>query len=399
MNPRLAHLHPYPFERLAALKRGLTPPTDRNHIDLSIGEPKHATPQRVSEAIIEHLHGISQYPKTAGTPALREAIAAWATRRFGLPAGFLAPERHVLPVNGTREALFAIAQAALDPCASPAQRVLMPNPFYQIYEGATILAGGEPHYLNSGADAQPDYRAVPDEVWARTRLLYVCSPNNPTGAVLDEDTLAYLIGKAQQHDFIIAADECYSEIYLDEAAPPPGLLQAAARLGHHSLRHCLVFHSLSKRSNMPGARSGFVAGDPEILAQFLLYRTYLGNATPPFVQAGAIAAWQDEEHVRANRRAYREKFDAVLEVLAGVLPVARPAAGFYLWPQVGDGEAFARDLYAQQHVTVLPGAYLSRAAHGANPGRDRVRIALVAPLEECVEAARRIQDFVSSRKG
>ncbi|MEK8088327.1 succinyldiaminopimelate transaminase [Thermithiobacillus plumbiphilus] len=399
MNPRLAGLQAYPFERLAALKRGLTPPASFHAIDLSIGEPKHAAAHQVTESIIEHLHGISQYPKTAGLPALREAITRWLAQRFQLPADFIRADTHVLPVNGTREALFSIAQALLDPCASPREQVLMPNPFYQIYEGAAILAGGEPVYLNAGTDGQPDYRAVDEATWQRTRLLYICSPNNPTGAVLAQDTLAYLIDKAQQHDFVIASDECYSEIYLDEANPPVGILQAAASMGHHSLKSCLAFHSLSKRSNMPGARSGFVAGDPQILKDYLLYRTYLGNATPPFIQSGAIAAWQDEAHVCANRAAYREKFTAVLDILGGSLDVSAPEAGFYLWPKVGDGEAFARDLFATKNVTVLPGAYLSRQSQGQNPGKDRVRIALVAPLEECVEAARRIRDFVDSNKG
>ena len=396
MNPDLTHLQAYPFERLATLLHGATPPSSKPHINLSIGEPKHPTPSFITEALIEHLHGLANYPTTKGLPLLRKAIAAWLTRRFGLPEGSIDAERHVLPVNGTREALFAFAQCSIDRRTQPL--MLMPNPFYQIYEGAALLAGAEPYFLNN-TDAQgfvPDYDAVPIEVWQRCQLLYLCSPDNPTGTVTDNATLQKLIALADQYDFIIAADECYSEIYLDESAPPGGLLSAAAAMGRTDYARCVVFHSLSKRSNVPGLRSGFVAGDAEILKQFLLYRTYHGCAMPPATQYASAAAWRDELHVRDNRGLYREKFAAVLAILAPVLDVRQPTASFYLWPRtpIGDTE-FVRRLYAEQNVTVLPGSFLSRTAHAANPGEGRVRMALVPPLEDCVAAAKRIREFVT----
>ena len=396
MNPRLSRLQPYPFERLSRLKAGITPPADRTHIALSIGEPRHPTPALITEALMEHLHGLSVYPTTRGGDALRAAIAAWAQRRFAL-AG-LDPETQVLPVNGTREALFAFAQAVVEP--GPDAAVLMPNPFYQIYEGAALLAGAEPVFLNTTAATgyTPDFDAVTPEQWRRCQLLYICSPGNPTGAVLDLATLQQLIGLADEYDFVIAADECYSEIYQDEDRPPAGLLQAAAALGRHDYRRCVVFHSLSKRSNAPGLRSGFVAGDADILRDFLLYRTYHGCAMSLAVQAASEKAWQDEAHVRANRDAYREKFAAVLEILQPVLPVEAPAASFYLWPEVpGSDTDFARELFAQEHVTVLPGSFLSRDTAAGNPGARHVRLALVAPLEDCIEAAKRIRRFVETR--
>ncbi|HKK05188.1 MAG TPA: succinyldiaminopimelate transaminase [Gammaproteobacteria bacterium] len=395
MNPDLDRLQPYPFEKLSQLKAGQTPPADRHHIPLSIGEPRHAPPGFVTEEIITHLHGLGSYPTTRGTDELRAAIAAWLTRRFALQAGSVDPGRSVLPVAGTREALFAIAQAVVDRSRDPL--VLMPNPFYQIYEGAALLAGAEPYYLNTPAETGflPDLDAVPEDVWARCQLLYICTPGNPTGAVFDVPTLQRLIALADEHDFVIASDECYSEIYFDEASPPPGLLEAAARAGRHDFRRCLVFHSLSKRSNLPGMRSGFVAGDAQILERFLKYRTYQGCALPPYHQAASLKAWEDEGHVRDNRAVYTAKFAAVLEILAPVLDVKRPQAGFYLWPRTpGDDQEFARGLFAAQNVTVLPGSYLSRTAHGANPGQNRVRMALVAELEECIVAAERIRDYV-----
>lgn len=397
MNPDLHKLQAYPFEKLAALKAGLTPPADKTGIALSIGEPQHSAPAFVVDALINHVQGLAHYPLTKGTLALREAIAAWLTRRFALPAGALDPERHVIPVNGTREALFSFAQAVIDRATQPL--VVMPNPFYQIYEGAALLAGAEPWFHNTTADTGfvPEFAAVPAEVWRRAQLVYLCSPGNPTGAVADEAALRQLIALADQHDFIIAADECYSEIYPDEQRPPLGLLEVCQRMGRDDFRRCVVFHSLSKRSNLPGLRSGFVAGDDEILKHYLRYRTYHGCALPPPVQAASIAAWGDERHVRANRDLYRQKFSAVLDILQPVLEVSAPDASFYLWPRTPiDEQDFARRLFAAQHVTVLPGSYLSREAHGLNPGRNRIRMALVPPLADCIEAARRIREFVAT---
>jgi N-succinyldiaminopimelate aminotransferase len=396
MNPDLDKLQPYPFERLNALKAGITP-TDKPHIALSIGEPKHATPALIQAALRDNLRaGLASYPLTRGTLALRQAISDWLAERFQLPPGSLDPERHVLPVNGTREALFAFAQAVID--RHDKARVLMPNPFYQIYEGAALLAGAEPHYLACPAeqDYLPDFDAVPATVWDSCQLLYLCSPGNPTGAVARSATLRQLIDLAERHDFIIASDECYSEIYFDASRPPTGLLQAAADMGNTAFRRCVVFHSLSKRSNAPGLRSGFVAGDATIIDRFLRYRTYHGCAMPLHHQQASIAAWRDEAHVQENRTLYRQKFDAVLDVLDGCLDVSRPDAGFYLWPRTPvDDETFARELFAQQNVTVLPGRYLSRDVDGFNPGAGHVRMALVAGIDECIDAAHRINEFVT----
>jgi len=396
MNPDLSRLQPYPFERLAQLNAGVVPPVDRQPIMLSIGEPKHTTPHFIAETVISHLHGLSQYPLTRGQPALREAIGAWLGRRFELPAGSIDPELQVLPVNGTREALFAIAQAVVDRSRDPV--VLMPNPFYQIYEGAALLAGAEPVFMNTMADTgyMPDFSRVPASVWQRVQLVYTCSPGNPTGAVMGLSALQELIDLADRHDFGIASDECYSELYFDEAAPPPGLLQAAAAMGRTDYRRCLVFHSLSKRSNAPGLRSGFVAGDRDLIAAFLRYRTYHGCAMPPATQAASTLAWQDEAHVIANRALYRKKFSAVVDILGPLLDVQIPAAGFYLWPVTPvDDCRFTRGLLEQQNVTVLPGSFLSRIHAGVNPGADHVRMALVAPLEDCVEAAERIGAYLA----
>lgn len=402
MNPDLNRLQPYPFEKLYQLKDGLQAPADRSPIALSIGEPKHEPPHFVIEELINHLHGLGNYPLTKGSAPLREAIAAWLQRRFDLTASSqnsrgIDPETQILPVNGTREALFAFAQVVVDRDTNPL--VIMPNPFYQIYEGAALLAGAEPWFLNILADTGfvPDIDSVPVDVWRRCQLIYLCSPGNPTGAVVDAATLRHLITLADEHDFIIAADECYSEIYFDEDRPPVGLLQVAAEMGRTDYRRCVVFHSLSKRSNLPGLRSGFVAGDAEVLAKFLLYRTYHGSAMSPPTQAASTKAWSDEVHVKRNRELYREKFAAVLDILRPVLGVEKPQAGFYLWAQtpVCD-EVFARDLFVQQNVNVVPGSYLSRDAHGINPGKNHVRMALVTPLQECIDAAKRIRSYVEA---
>lgn len=395
MNNALQQLQPYPFEKLRALLGTVTPNPDKRPIALSIGEPKHKSPEFVAKALADNLDQMAVYPTTAGIPALREAIAQWCERRFNLPAGWLDATRHVLPVNGTREALFAFTQTVVN--RSDKGLVVSPNPFYQIYEGAAFLAGATPHYLPCLAEHgfNPDFDAVSADVWDRCQILFLCSPGNPTGALIPLETLKKLIALADKHDFVIAADECYSELYFDEATPPAGLLTACAELGRQDFKRCVVFHSLSKRSNLPGLRSGFVAGDAEILKAFLLYRTYHGCAMPVQTQLASIAAWSDEEHVRANRTLYREKFDAVLEILSPVMDVQRPDGGFYLWPSVGsDDAAFCRNLYVTEHVTVVPGSYLSREVNGFNPGERRVRLALVAPLAECIEAAQRIRDFI-----
>jgi N-succinyldiaminopimelate aminotransferase len=398
MNNALQQLQPYPFEKLRALLGAVTPNPDKRPIALSIGEPKHKSPAFVAKALADNLDQMAVYPTTAGIPALREAIANWCERRFSVPAGWLDAAKHVLPVNGTREALFAFTQTVVNRADNGL--VVSPNPFYQIYEGAAFLAGATPHYLPCLAEHgfNPDFDAVSADVWDRCQILFLCSPGNPTGALIPLDTLKKLIALADKHDFVIAADECYSELYFDEATPPPGLLSACAELGRQDFKRCVVFHSLSKRSNLPGLRSGFVAGDADILKAFLLYRTYHGCAMPVQTQLASIAAWGDEEHVRANRTLYREKFDAVLEILSPVMDVQRPDGGFYLWPNVGTDDAkFCRDLFVTEHVTVVPGSYLSRDVDDFNPGAGRVRMALVAPLAECIEAAQRIREFVASR--
>ncbi|MEE5085423.1 succinyldiaminopimelate transaminase [Pseudomonas alliivorans] len=395
MNNAMQLLQPYPFEKLRALLGGVTPNPEKRPVALSIGEPKHRSPDFVAKALADNLDQMAVYPTTLGIAALREAIAGWCTRRFDLPEGWMDPARNVLPVNGTREALFAFTQTVVN--RSDDGLVISPNPFYQIYEGAAFLAGAQPYYLPclSENGFNPDFDAVTPDIWKRCQILFLCSPGNPTGALIPVDTLKKLIALADEHDFVIAADECYSELYFDEQTPPPGLLSACAELGRNDFKRCVVFHSLSKRSNLPGLRSGFVAGDADILKAFLLYRTYHGCAMPVQTQLASIAAWNDEEHVRANRDLYREKFDAVLDILAPVLDVQRPDGGFYLWPNVGtDDAAFCRDLFVDQHVTVVPGSYLSREVDGVNPGAGRVRLALVAPLAECIEAAERIRDFV-----
>ena len=400
MNPDLKKLQPYPFEKLAALKAGCTPAVD-GHIALSIGEPKHAAPEIALRALQDNLHLCNRYPLTKGMDELRQSIAGWLSRRFQLPADNIDAAQHIIPVNGTREALFAFAQCFVDRSETTHGNplVLMPNPFYQIYEGAAFLAGAEPYFYPTSAATGylPDFDAISDETWRRCQLIYICSPGNPTGSVISQDTLTRLIALAHKFDFIIAADECYSEIYFDEDQPPPGLLQAAHNAGIHDYKNCMVFHSLSKRSNLPGLRSGFVAGDAALIKTFLLYRTYHGCAMAPPAQLASIAAWDDEEHVIENRRLYREKFDAVIAILAEVIEVNRPDAGFYLWLKTPvDDTQFARDLFATQNVTVLPGSYLSREANDNNPGHAHVRMALVAPLDECITAARRIKQYIQT---
>jgi N-succinyldiaminopimelate aminotransferase len=398
VNRQIALLQPYPFERLAVLLHDLRPPPGTRTIDLSIGEPKHQSPPFILEAAQRALAEAARYPSTRGSTELRMCAAAWLERRFSLPAGSIDPERSVLPVCGTREALFTIAQCLIDRCET-AELVIMPNPLYQIYEGAALLAGAEPRYVNclEPGGFVPDFSAVSGREWQRCRLLYLCTPGNPAGAVLSSAMLAQLLELADRHDFVIASDECYSEIYADESHPPAGLLQAAAALGRADYRRCLVFHSLSKRSNVPGLRSGFVAGDPELLAVFHRYRTYHGCTMAPFVQAASAAAWNDEAHVAANRAAYREKFSAVLEILQPVMNVSRPEGGFYLWPQtpVSDQE-FAGRLYSQHNVIVLPGSFIGRTQDGVNPGANRLRMALVADLDDCIAAAHAIRSTLNA---
>ncbi|MCX7092784.1 MAG: succinyldiaminopimelate transaminase [Methylobacter sp.] len=412
MTPNLKHLHPYPFEKLAQLKQGIIPPIDKPHIALSMGEPTHATPHLIQEALLTHLHGLANYPTTKGIPELRQTIAGWISRRFKIPAEAVNPETQVLPVNGTREALFSFAQCLIDSTKN-LPVVIMPNPFYQIYEGAALLAGAEPYYLNTVEDSGylPDFDAVPDEIWQRCQLIYICSPGNPTGSVIDQAGHEKLLKLAEKYDFVIASDECYSEIYDDENNPPPGLLQTAYNMGNTAFKRCVIFHSLSKRSNAPGLRSGFVAGDAEILKHYFQYRTYHGCAMPLPTQHAGIQAWRDERHVIENRRLYREKFSAFIDILGDVCTVIKPPASFYVWLKIplpaaspfskgglrgiSDTE-FAKQLFAQQNITVLPGSYLSRDFDGINPGLNHVRIALVAPLDECIDAAQRIKIFLNS---
>ncbi len=395
MNPLLSRLQPYPFEKLRALFAEVQPNPAYPPIALHIGEPKHPTPELIKSALTGALSSMSLYPATAGTPELRGAISEWLRRRYGLPA--VDPATQVLPINGSREALFAVAQLVIDPRnAARPPVVVCPNPFYQIYEGAALLAGAEPHFVNSlpSNGFAEDFASVPGEVWRRTQLLYTCSPGNPSGRVMTLQDWKLLFELSDRHGFAIASDECYSELYFDEAKPPLGALQAAHGLGRGRFPRLLVFSSLSKRSNAPGMRSGFVAGDAELLKSFLLYRTYHGSAMSPAVQAASVAAWTDEEHVRENRRMYLEKFRAVLPLIKAPLQTTMPEAGFYFWVRTPvDDTEFARDFLASYNVSVLPGSFLAREAHGENPGRNYVRLALVAPLAECVEAARRLEDF------
>jgi len=396
MNKRLNSLQPYPFEKLRGLLASAQPQTTGLPlIDLSIGEPKHAAPLLAKQAMMDSLEGLSGYPPTKGSDHLRQVIASWLENRFELPK--VDPQSQVLPVLGSREALFAFAQVVVD--GDKGGWVVCPNPFYQIYEGAALLAGAKPYYVNGDPanNFLSNWRTVPDDVWRDTQLLYVCSPGNPAGGVMGLDDWDELFSLADKHDFVIASDECYSEIYLDESAPPMGGLQAANKLGRTDFSRLVTFSSLSKRSNLPGLRAGLAAGDASLLKAFLLYRTYHGSAMSPLVAAASIAAWQDEAHVKENRQAYREKFDAVLPILSPVLDVERPDASFYLWASTPiDDAQFTHALLDQQAVRVLPGSYVSRHAHGTNPGQNRIRIALVAPIEECIEGAKRIATYSQS---
>jgi len=399
MNPLLSHLQPYPFERLRQLFAGIAPAPAYRPISLGIGEPRHATPPFIKDALTAGLAGLASYPSTAGEPRLREAFAGWLQRRYGLAVD---AATQVLPVNGSREALFAFAQTIIDPGRAGAT-VVCPNPFYQIYEGAALLAGATPHYapVDAARNFAVDWDSVPESVWQTTQLLFVCSPGNPTGAVMPLAEWEKLFALSDRHGFVIASDECYSEIYFRDE-PPLGGLEAAARLGRGGFHNLLAFTSLSKRSNVPGLRSGFVAGDAALVKAFLLYRTYHGSAMGPAVQAASLAAWSDEAHVQENRALYRRKFAQVTPLLAQVMDVQLPDAGFYLWAGVPDAlglsdTAFAQALLAQYNVTVLPGSYLARTVDGANPGAQRVRMALVAEADECMEAAQRIVQFIQSR--
>jgi len=397
MNSGLQRLQAYPFERLHKLLADARAPENLSPIALSIGEPRHEPPAFVLDTLRANLHQLGTYPATRGLPALRTAMASALQQRL-LPAGaHLDPETMVLPVNGTREALFAFAQTIID--AGTDALVLIPNPFYQIYEGAALLAGATPYFLNTTAATGyvPDLEAVPDSIWQRCRLLYLCSPGNPTGAVLSLSYLRRALQLAERHDFVIASDECYSDLYLNESNPAPSLLRAAYEAGHTHYQRCVVFHSLSKRSSLPGLRSGLVAGDPKLIDAFLRYRTYHGCAMPVPTQLASIAAWSDETHVAANRRLYQQKFDQVLPILKDVLDLQRPAGGFYLWPQVGsDDAAFTRALYERTNLTILPGSFLAREISGENPGAGRVRISLVPTLAHCLDAAQRLRDFIIS---
>lgn len=396
MNPLLSKLHPYPFERLRELFSDVNPSPNWSPISLGIGEPRHATTPLIIEAFVRNAQALATYPTTAGSLAIRQACAGWVQRRYGVE---IDPDTQVLPVNGSREALFAFAQTVLD--GDTQSMVVSPNPFYQIYEGAALLGGAQVHYVPSVASQNfaVDWESVPDSVWKQTRLVFVCSPGNPTGAVMPLDEWKNLFDLSDEHGFVLASDECYSEIYFGDT-PPLGGLQAAAKLGRANFKNLVSFTSLSKRSNVPGLRSGFVAGDADLIAPFLRYRTYHGSAMGGMVQEASIAAWNDEAHVVANRALYKRKFEQVTPLLAQVLDVALPDAGFYLWAGVpgGDDEAFARDLLAQYNVTVLPGRYLAREVNGFNPGQGRIRMALVAQPEECLEAAQRIVSFVQKSK-
>ncbi|MEM6998413.1 MAG: succinyldiaminopimelate transaminase [Pseudomonadota bacterium] len=398
MNSGLKNLHAYPFERLTSLLEGATIAKDKSAISLAIGEPKHPTPEFILEALKSNAGDIAVYPTTKGTPELRTAISNWLCQRFNLSVSLINAEQNVLPVSGTREALFAIAQTVIgEQTEQPI--VILPNPFYQIYEGAALLAGAEPYYLNCTEenDFIPDFSSVPEKIWQRCQLVYLCSPGNPTGAVVNQDHVKQLLELAEKYDFVIASDECYSEIYHNEDEPPLGLLECANNLGNSEFKRCLVFHSLSKRSNVPGLRSGFVAGDRELIANFLRYRTYHGCAMSLSVQKTSIEAWSNETHVKDNRVKYREKFSRFCDILRPVLDLTPPSASFYLWPKLPNSDTdFARNLYTSENIKVLPGSFLSRDIDGVNPGQNRIRIALVAEVDECVEAANRMKEFIEN---
>ena len=401
MNPLLDLLKPYPFERLRKLKEGLHPNGKLKHISLSIGEPKHEPPAFVAEIISQNFDALTQYPTTKGLPELRETISDWIEKRYHLKNGQLDPQTQVLPVNGTREALFAFAQAVIN-TKEKDPLVIMPNPFYQIYEGAAIIAGATPYFVNSCERTYyvPDFVSIPENIWKHCQLLYICSPGNPSGEVLDKSTLQQLIKTALKYNFIIASDECYSELYQEEHRPPPGLLEAANDMGVTDFTNLVVFNSLSKRSNVPGLRSGFVAGDAAIIQKFLLYRTYHGSAMPISTQYASIACWKDEQHVQQNRDIYRQKYKAFIDILSPVIDIKAPPGSFYIWLKLPCVyyEKFTKRLFEEQHISVLPGSYLSRKTGQANPGHGYSRIALVAPLEECIEAAQRIRTYLKNYK-
>ena len=397
MNPDLNKLHAYPFEKLKNLFAGVTANPDLKPINLSIGEPKSPTPDLIKQALIDNIDSLAKYPKTKGELELRSAICNWLLRRFNLPETSLNPERHILPVNGSREALFAIAQTIID--QTQAATVISPNPFYQIYEGAALLAGAELLYLDlSVQDGKlPALDTVDAATWKKTQMVYICTPSNPTGDVIPQESLQHLIQLAHEYDFVIISDECYSEIYFDEQHPPKGLLQASQAYGDHNYQRCLAFYSLSKRSNAPGLRSGFVVGDEQLISKFFKYRTYHGCAMPISTQMASAAAWSDEQHVELNRERYRQSFQAFIEELQDITTINQPQAGFYIWLNTRiDDEEFALGLYSQHNVTVLPGQYLGRSVNGTNPGAHYVRIALVAAPQQCREAAQRIGRFISS---
>ncbi len=397
MNSRLDKLKEYPFQRLNRLLNGLDPATDKERIILSLGEPKHKPPSFILEILADGAHLLAGYPSTRGEERLRESICKWLSRRFAINQELLDPASHVLPVSGSREAIFSFIQAAINRNTHNPARVVMPNPFYQIYEGATIMAGATPYFLNSTEENfwLPQLDNVPVHIWQDTQLLILCSPDNPTGSVIPAEIYSKALDLADRHDFIVAADECYSEIYSDENNPPVGLLQIAMEKGRASFERCIVFHSLSKRSNLPGLRSGFVAGDSSLIDAYFKYRTYHGCVPNRLTQAVSVAAWDNDDHVVQNRAVYREKFTAVVDILQDVLQLNNPAAGFYLWPRTpGNAEDFSRELFVNENVVTLPGTYLARDTVNGNPGQNRVRIALVAELQECIDAARRIRHFV-----
>lgn len=396
MNPILEKLQPYPFEKLSALLSGASLPKDKALISLAIGEPQHATPDIIKQTLFSALDKLRNYPTTHGLSELRSTIAGWLERRFLLEEATINPDTQVIPVAGTREALFSFARAVIDTSTNPV--IMMPNPFYQIYEGAALFAGAERYFLNTTAATQHqiDFSQVPVEIWNRCQMIYICSPGNPSGAVMGLNEHRELLRLAEKYDFIIAADECYSEIYRDESRPPQGLLQSAWELGNKEFKRCIVFHSLSKRSNAPGLRSGFVAGDADVLKAYLKYRTYHGATLPIPTQLASIAAWGDEGHVKINRSLYRSKFEKVEKILQGKLQWLSPVGGFYLWPDTGrDDQKFVKELYSAKGVLLVPGSFLSRENAGTNPGKGLVRIALVAEEQLCIEAAERISEFLS----
>ena len=397
MNSELDLLQPYPFEKLRDLLASVKPAA-LSPVSLSIGEPKHSAPDAVLKTLVDTLRGVETYPSTRGIPELRETIAEWLCQRFTLPDANTLAEHHILPVNGTREGLFAIAQCLLDR-QDKRRSVLMPNPFYQIYEGAALLAGAKPEFYAIDHDADANLDAIDEAIWQQCQMVYICTPGNPTGSVLSQNALQKLIERSAKHDFVIVSDECYSEIYREAAGPPCGLLQAAASMGLNDYQRCLVFHSLSKRSNLPGLRSGFVAGDASLIKRFLTYRTYHGCSMSEPVQRASVVAWQDEQHVRDNRRAYDEKYTAVTEILARKLQITTPDAGFYLWPELPvDDQMFTQQLLAEYNVRVVPGSYLAREVAGQpNPGKNHIRLALVATLDDCVDAANRIVECLSDQ--